>query len=242
VADLHLDLHYFGHHLEVGDKLDEDGDLRLSVLVGPADTWVALGHLPHADVVALYRHLGAVLREDPDDEGLLHSTVLRVGEALDITDAVRGVEQNATALGREGVLLALPVLRRLLDEVRPTEPRPGRARGSDPQTSHNAGRSVARRAGSQQHRLLAVYADAARDLTRGYVGSAGGLTDSEARAWARLPARSCYWKRCSELRQDGLVEVLDGITRPDVETGEARVVCRITDAGRAVLTRLGPVQ
>lgn len=125
--------------------------------------------------------------------------------------------------------------------TRPAEQTRVRARSGDPSTSAAGGRSVARRAGSQSVRLLRVYATTVwyRDGVR-----LTAFTDSEAATAAIVPARSCWWKRCSELRQDGLIEVMrnsDGteVTRPDSVSGEARIVCRITDDGRRLLRELG---
>lgn len=97
--------------------------------------------------------------------------------------------------------------------------RPGRARTSDPVTSHEGGETVALRAGSQKVKLLASYFRAA----------ARGLTDDEAALWTGLD-RSCFWKRCSELRQDGYIYPL-GITRRGPIHNEARIVCAITHKG-----------
>lgn len=118
--------------------------------------------------------------------------------------------------------------------TRPAEETRARARSGDPSTSAAGGRSVARRAGSQSVRLLGAYGVA-------YPGT--GLTDSEAARLAQVAARSCWWKRCSELRADGLIEVMhhdsEVVTRADSVTGEARIVCRITDDGRRLLRELG---
>ena len=97
--------------------------------------------------------------------------------------------------------------------------RPGRARTSDPVTSHAAGESVALRSGSQKARLLAAY----------YAAGGHGLTDDEAAEQTYL-THGCYWKRCSELRQDGYIYDL-GITRRGPLHGEARIVCAITHKG-----------
>lgn len=116
------------------------------------------------------------------------------------------------------------------------------ARRTDPATSKAADRVMVHRAGSQIVRLLAAYRDhAACDGAT----AEQGLTDSEARAIADLPVRSCYWKRCSVLRAEGLIAPVevgpDGatpFTRPDVDTGEPRIVCTITPAGRTYLERV----
>lgn len=83
----------------------------------------------------------------------------------------------------------------LSDSVGPqTVPTPPRAlaRVSDPETSHAAARAVSYRTGTQKARLLAAYLDAPE-----------GLTDDEAGMRAGLPQA---WKRCSDLRSDGVIE------------------------------------
>lgn len=95
----------------------------------------------------------------------------------------------------------------------------GRARNTDPVTSHLGGESVAYRSGSQKAKLLTVY----------YRVGGHGLTDDEAAVAAGLD-RSGYWKRCSELRADGMIYAL-GITRRGPLHGESGMVCAITHKG-----------
>ena len=94
-----------------------------------------------------------------------------------------------------------------------------RARNTDPVTSHLGGESVALRSGSQKAKLLAEY---------GWAGS-HGLTDDEAAIRAGLD-RSCFWKRCGELRADGYIYDL-GIRRRGPLHNEDRIVCAITHKG-----------
>jgi hypothetical protein len=119
-----------------------------------------------------------------------------------------------------------------MDRASRPEPREGRARHTDPATSHDGARSVTVRAGSQKARLLAQYAAAAQAWLDG-VALIPGLTDDEAAIGAYL-THTCYWKRCSEMREDGLIADT-GRTRPGPLHGEARMVCVITDAGLAVI-------
>lgn len=93
-----------------------------------------------------------------------------------------------------------------------------RIRRDDYQTSIEGARSVSYRADSQKARLLAVYGQ--------YPG--WGLSDEEAAEEADL-LDSCYWKRCGELRSDGMIEDT-GIVRMG-RAGVHRIVCRITPAG-----------
>lgn len=87
------------------------------------------------------------------------------------------------------------------------------------------------RANTHKHRLLAAYAAAPPDGI--------GITDPEAAAAAELPARACWWKRSSELRQLGYIAVT-GHVREDPDSGADRECCEITDSGRAYLDTLGP--
>ena len=116
-----------------------------------------------------------------------------------------------------------------IDAASRPEPRDGRARHTDPATSHDGARSVTVRAGSQKARLLAAYA--AADPANGT--GTGGLTDDEAAVAAGLD-RACFWKRCGELREDGLIRDTGYSARGPLH-GESRMVCTITAAGRAVV-------
>lgn len=102
-------------------------------------------------------------------------------------------------------------------------------RSTDPETSTAGAVSVCARAGSQKHRLLTVFAGPFADRHN-------GLTDYEAAGYAGLlSSRSLgYWKRCSDLRREGLI-VPTGETRRSPDTGELVRVCEITDLGRRVL-------
>lgn len=108
------------------------------------------------------------------------------------------------------------------------EGRAGRSRRDDHATSEAGARDVGSRAPTQRLRLLAVY-PAAGEV---------GLTAEEAAKAAGVSLRSCFWKRVSELAQDGDIEqqVRDGeeVTRK----GDAGVECNVyvlTPAGRAKL-------
>jgi hypothetical protein len=95
---------------------------------------------------------------------------------------------------------------------------PGRTRRRDHATSRAGADSVAYRAGSQKARLLAEYRGAGPE----------GLSDEEAAKAAGLLA-SCYWKRCGELRADGMI-VATGETRTGA-AGVSRIVSRVTILG-----------
>lgn len=75
---------------------------------------------------------------------------------------------------------------------------PGRTRTGDYATSNTGAQDVSYRAGSQKALLISAYANA-------YATGYGPLTDEQAAEWAVLPARACFWKRCGELRADGLI-------------------------------------
>jgi hypothetical protein len=97
-------------------------------------------------------------------------------------------------------------------------------RATDPETSRRVAKSVdaKMRWGSQRHRILVEYSSAT-DLTDEEAGMRSGLLD----------ARACYWKRCGELRDLGLI-VDTGSTRKSY-LGHDVIVCRLTDAGREAL-------
>lgn len=97
---------------------------------------------------------------------------------------------------------------------------PGRIRRDDHATSKAGARSVAFRAGSQKAKLLDAYRAAPL-----------GLTDEEAAVAAGIPARSCWWKRCNELREAGAI-VPTGDTRVG-EAGVPRMVCRASAVAAA---------
>lgn len=114
----------------------------------------------------------------------------------------------------------------------PTVGRTIPARRSDPGTSHDATNSVAVTGENQRGRLLkafhARYGDDADDA---------GLTDEEAMNRAvGVTAWSEYAKRCSELRDAGLIEPTGEVRKG--ESGRGRIVSKITDAGLAVRASL----
>lgn len=74
------------------------------------------------------------------------------------------------------------------------------------------------RKGTHRYKLLSAY--------RGRI-----LTDRDAAVVAGLAnTTACWWKRTSELRQAGYIEVT-GQQRRDPETGALRDLCRLTTAG-----------
>lgn len=97
-----------------------------------------------------------------------------------------------------------------------------RSRKDDHSTSTEGARDVGYRSGSQKAKLLGAYATASRGCTDEDAAVAAGLTNT------------CYWKRCGELRRDGVIEQIPGETRPG-SAGVSRMVCRITEAGLAAL-------
>lgn len=95
------------------------------------------------------------------------------------------------------------------------------ARTADPITSHIAGYDVAGRAPTQRERLYAAFAK-----------HPAGLTDEEAAVAAGVPIRSCWWKRCSELRDEGLIEPT-GVMRVG-SAGSKQMVSRIVPPFKGV--------
>lgn len=118
-------------------------------------------------------------------------------------------------------------------------------RSEDEPTSVGAADDARKREGNlttfgkntHRHRLLVTYVRPWQLDERH-----GGLADNEAADIAGLnKPGTCYWKRCSELRQAGFTE-LTGAVHVDPDSGKEREVCRITDTGRKYLEHLGPVR
>lgn len=111
------------------------------------------------------------------------------------------------------------------------------ARRNDPSTSKAGARSAAIRAGSHKARLLEAYFDAQPAPAVG-MENCPGLTDTEAASAADLLSVG-YWKRCSDLRNDGLIEPILHIGGATVirytGNGDANMVCKITELGMATL-------
>jgi len=81
--------------------------------------------------------------------------------------------------------------------------RQGRHRRNDQPTSIAAARDVAYRSGSQKALLLEAFRAAFPD----------NMTDEEAATAAGISLTSEYSKRCGELRQDGKIRQISGVTR-----------------------------
>lgn len=94
---------------------------------------------------------------------------------------------------------------------------PGRVRRDDYATSRAGAASVKYRAGSQKAKLLAAFNEA-------------NMTDEEAAIAAGLSLRSCFWKRCGELRDAGFI-AFNGEMRIG-SAGSSCGVSEITAAGR----------
>lgn len=97
--------------------------------------------------------------------------------------------------------------------VKSRDDRPGRHRRDDYATSIQGAQDVAYRAGSQKAKLTEVYRSVWPK----------SLTDEEAAEMAGL-SDTCYWKRCGELREDGVI-VDTGATR-EGSAGVRRILCR----------------
>lgn len=97
------------------------------------------------------------------------------------------------------------------------------ARDSDPETSHKA--AVQFKRDSIRHKLLRQY-----NYNPAF---ADGLTDEEAAAVAYVGPGG--WKRCSDLRNAGMIEPVGTRT---ASTGAEVMVCKITFAGKRELGRL----
>ena len=104
----------------------------------------------------------------------------------------------------------------------PDDPRK-RHRSNDHHTSVQGAYDVGFRAGTQKAKLLIAYFDYP------------SLTADEAMRHAGVSARSCYWKRCSELREMGYIEqvIVGGVAwERRGESGSMQIVCAITNEGR----------
>ena len=107
-------------------------------------------------------------------------------------------------------------------------------RNTDPETSKTAGKSAGIRAGSQRHSiLLAYFAESQRQEFPTL-----GLTDEEAGNVSGLSQKPkcCYWKRCSELRELGLI-IPNGEKR-NSSVNELQMVCIITNTGISMLKKI----
>lgn len=93
----------------------------------------------------------------------------------------------------------------------------------DPDTSAAGAKDVKPRQGSQVWQLLEQYGNHRL-----------GLTDEEAGVFSGLAQRrACYWKRCSDLRNLGLIE--DCKVRRAGTSGSMMMVCVITIKGLELL-------
>lgn len=100
------------------------------------------------------------------------------------------------------------------------------ARSEDPITSHMGVDDIKIRAGSHRARILHAYKDG-RALT----------DDQAALDVAEMPENSCWWKRCSELRQ-GLYIEPTGKIAISLRSDSSRMTCVITERGLDALARI----
>lgn len=103
------------------------------------------------------------------------------------------------------------------------------ARSSDPDTSHMGVDDIKLRAGSHRARILLAYKDG-RALT----------DDQAALDVADMPENSCWWKRCSELRQGLYIEPTGKIV-VSRRSDSSRMTCVITERGLDALARIETV-
>jgi hypothetical protein len=105
------------------------------------------------------------------------------------------------------------------------------SRSTDPETSHRAAAAIEVKAGTHRAKLLQAFSQIA--VYGRYDGTA---TDEEAASLADL-LHAEYAKRCSELREAGMIEQLPGVVRKG-RAGVDRLVCQITPKGVAVVKAL----
>lgn len=98
-----------------------------------------------------------------------------------------------------------------------------RHRANDYKTSKQAAADVSFRAGTQKAKLLLAFV------------SATPLTDEQAAIEAGLSLRSCFWKRCGELRELGLIEFTGDTVVGSA--GSSVGTSRITAKGKAAAER-----
>lgn len=96
-------------------------------------------------------------------------------------------------------------------------------RTGDYATSVEGAVNVAKRAPNQRAHLLAAF----------YFADVIGLTDEEAATDCGL-LDACYWKRCGELRADGLIEFTNNVRTG--RSGTSRKVSVITERGRSAFS------
>jgi hypothetical protein len=98
-------------------------------------------------------------------------------------------------------------------------------RSTDPVTSKQGAKDVLPRRDSQQGQLLRMYA----------LYPINGLTDEQAGEFSGLARKPkcCYWKRCSELRQKGLIEDTGNVAMSSA--GSPMMICRLTVKGAELL-------
>jgi hypothetical protein len=104
---------------------------------------------------------------------------------------------------------------------------PPSCRASDPRTSADAAKSASIRSGSQRAIILAAYASQHFGLTDEEAGDISGLSENR---------KCCYWKRCSELRQMGLITPTGQQRKSSAD--ENQMVCAITNNGRRALLQI----
>jgi hypothetical protein len=102
--------------------------------------------------------------------------------------------------------------------------RQGRHRTNDHETSVAGAKAIGKTSLNQRGRLLYAYSRA-KD----------GFTSEEAANFISFPVRSCWWKRVSELEQDGYIESR-GKKRKGV-SGVGRRVLHITEEGKDALAK-----
>ena len=109
--------------------------------------------------------------------------------------------------------------------MKPTNPTQ-MARSTDSETSKQASIGASKRSPSQKIQLLIAYAMHPNGLTDDEAGTVSGLSSL---------AKCCYWKRCSDLENEGFIaRTLE--TRPSL-VGNQMMVRAITPKGLAEARR-----
>ena len=109
------------------------------------------------------------------------------------------------------------------------------ARTSDPPTSKRAAKMNSKGRLSQANKLLLVF-DEALPVNHSGIIHEIALNAFEASAIAKLPPHSCWWKRVSDLKSQGLIQRIG--TNYDTITHAERETYVITDEGRKLAAQI----
>jgi hypothetical protein len=104
------------------------------------------------------------------------------------------------------------------------------ARTDDPPTSKQAAHSISVSVGAKKRILLELFYEAGEEGMADFEAAerADGIANDESGGW---------WKRCSDLRRDGLIRPFGDVTKTNPHTGMQVMISVITDDGRDMVAR-----